>query len=902
MIDDNPSYGSLTASYFFDVDADSGNGNTPIASEPLGANCIGTDFSTQQTCNYSWNTSAIPEQLGGYYFYIVVSNEVPENGNAFSDLNFGVNNVAPTTTHNAPSATNSSPLNITLTCTDTGGSGCASIEYKLDSQDWASGTSPVIVTTAGEGTHLLQFYSIDNAGNTETTQSVNIIIDLTAPSLGSISLPDYTSTANPSFTLSATGANKMRFSCNGTDFSSPVDFATSYSGFNITNGTGCNSNNESKTIFVQFGDNAGNWNLSPFANDATIYDTTSPTTPTVDTTIDGSNGIRATWNTSSDSGSGIQKYEVRLDNGSFNDAGTSTSYTFNNVSNGSHTVYVRAVDRAGNTSNESSDGISVSSSCSISITITAPEYARPSQQISIKVEANNDLENADLTIDTESENKTLKDNYDGRSFTVTYTFKSGDEGTATLSLDAVDSQGRNCDASKEIIVDGTKPIIASFDNPKQGAELSEKTGIIFRARDDQSGVSKVDLHYRKLGSGDWIKITTINSSIGNLWSFPWNFKTLASGEYELRAIALDFADNESEQIITVKLSGTIADETPDDGTGETSTAFDELLSQSKILKNGVQQLMNFLKLVNIAVTEKISNDWSKANSKLLEANNSDDENKALEAAQEAKNLYTGLASMIQTSTETTQEYSFNADEMDSMLAAQGLTDTALLEQAKNYSQLVSMKRMLEIEKVVVDGKTFYTVGIVLTLKNNDNAEKNLKVIEIVPKEFAQNASNLSSEEAFIIINSDPIIQFNSTLAAGEEKEIKYYFSQPITKEQADAMIANNVIQSFKSPVILFNADQEVSAETFGAANSTPTGLFSGLNIDLSGLMFPIALIVGLIIVVFVFSFVANNNMGSRGSSIDSPLANPRFSTNLKRHENPTTEFQKKAKLSKWGSD
>ncbi|MEM2144473.1 MAG: Ig-like domain-containing protein, partial [Candidatus Jordarchaeaceae archaeon] len=46
--------------------------------------------------------------------------------------------------------------------------------------------------------------------------------------------------------------------------------------------------------------------------------------------------------------SGIDYYEVKLDSGSWIYVGTSTSYMFNDVSDGPHTVYVRAFDLAGN--------------------------------------------------------------------------------------------------------------------------------------------------------------------------------------------------------------------------------------------------------------------------------------------------------------------------------------------------------------------------------------------------------------------------------------------------------------------------------------------------------------------------------------------------------------------------
>lgn len=49
----------------------------------------------------------------------------------------------------------------------------------------------------------------------------------------------------------------------------------------------------------------------------------------------------------SDANSGIDYYEIRVNSGSWVNVGTSTSYSLN-MEDGNHTIYVKAVDRAGN--------------------------------------------------------------------------------------------------------------------------------------------------------------------------------------------------------------------------------------------------------------------------------------------------------------------------------------------------------------------------------------------------------------------------------------------------------------------------------------------------------------------------------------------------------------------------
>lgn len=62
--------------------------------------------------------------------------------------------------------------------------------------------------------------------------------------------------------------------------------------------------------------------------------------------------VRAEW-AGYDSGSGISYYEVRIDGGAWIDTGKSTNRTFSSLSDGAHTVEVRAFDVAGNSNTAS---------------------------------------------------------------------------------------------------------------------------------------------------------------------------------------------------------------------------------------------------------------------------------------------------------------------------------------------------------------------------------------------------------------------------------------------------------------------------------------------------------------------------------------------------------------------
>ena len=98
-------------------------------------------------------------------------------------------------------------------------------------------------------------------------------------------------------------------------------------------------------------DRAGNTESAPSAPDtSTVVDSTAPTlsisSPGAGQTIT-SSSAGLSW-AGSDSTSGIDHYEIQLDGGAWTGAGTATTYTFNGLSDGTHTAGVRALDRAGN--------------------------------------------------------------------------------------------------------------------------------------------------------------------------------------------------------------------------------------------------------------------------------------------------------------------------------------------------------------------------------------------------------------------------------------------------------------------------------------------------------------------------------------------------------------------------
>ena len=75
---------------------------------------------------------------------------------------------------------------VTLTPTDTGGSGVASTKYQIDAGTMTTYSVPFVVS--GAGSHTITYYSTDAVGNVEATKTGYVNIDLTAPTTAATNL------------------------------------------------------------------------------------------------------------------------------------------------------------------------------------------------------------------------------------------------------------------------------------------------------------------------------------------------------------------------------------------------------------------------------------------------------------------------------------------------------------------------------------------------------------------------------------------------------------------------------------------------------------------------------------------------------------------------------------------
>jgi|GEM_PF-2063675 len=198
------------------------------------------------------------------------------------------------------------------------------------------------------------WYSTSPASVTATVAS-----DSTPPTNCSININNsalYTKTTGVTLALSATdntAVTQMKFSTDGTTYSAPEAYSTSKS-YTLPSGDGV------KTVYVKFGDAANNWSAA--VSDSITLDQTAPTISNLSVTPA---NVGSTGNclkgdlyvdaNAADSGSGLASVQAKMDSGSYEAVTPKTGPTYEKQyvidadwTNGSHTVYVKATDIAGN--------------------------------------------------------------------------------------------------------------------------------------------------------------------------------------------------------------------------------------------------------------------------------------------------------------------------------------------------------------------------------------------------------------------------------------------------------------------------------------------------------------------------------------------------------------------------
>ena len=240
-------------------------------------------------------------------------------------------------------------VTVEWTTDDGSGSGVETVEVRIDEGTWTEvDGSSYAFTDLTVGEHVVEVRATDVAGNEGTTDSVTFTVaaepvDTTPPTLSITSPTNGSSLGSSSVTVTWSASDAG----SGIDTIEVMIDAGSWTTVTGSSRLFADLSEGAHIVSVRATDSAGN---SATASVTFMVDTVGPSlsiTSPEDDWETGEDAVTVTW-TCTDVGCGIDRVEVRIDDGTYISVGTASERAFSSLEAGEHTVDVRAYDKAGN--------------------------------------------------------------------------------------------------------------------------------------------------------------------------------------------------------------------------------------------------------------------------------------------------------------------------------------------------------------------------------------------------------------------------------------------------------------------------------------------------------------------------------------------------------------------------
>lgn len=311
-----------------------------------------------QPYSFDFNTSLMSGD-GLYEFYVLAvdgagNNKTPPAGNETWTI---IDTVRPVVNLNSlPAHTTTADFTVTATASDPNGVADVSLyvskngsAYTLVSKLTATPYSWTIQSGSWGGEGAFGFYALatDWAGNTRnvpTSPDATTFVDTSAPTLRIVSPANNTLTDETTVVVtwngsdSGSGIQMYKIQIDGGTWMD-LGFDTSHTFTGILSGSHIVTVNATDNVSMSTLDSIA-FGVDNRPPDVTI---TSPIVGSVVKSAD----VTVTW-TAADAHSGVDRVEVALDGGAFEEIGKATSATFYRLENGEHDVTVRVWDGVGN--------------------------------------------------------------------------------------------------------------------------------------------------------------------------------------------------------------------------------------------------------------------------------------------------------------------------------------------------------------------------------------------------------------------------------------------------------------------------------------------------------------------------------------------------------------------------
>ena len=329
--------------------------------------------------------------------------------------------------------------------------------YRIDGGEWQIYTAPFSISS--DGTHSVEYYSVDKLGNQEDTKAIELKIDKTSPVVSHSLSP-----ANPDGENGWYKSN-VKVTLNSVDEVSNINI-TKYridgGEWHIYDSTITLSTDGNHEVDYYTIDNAGN----NYSSSTTFkIDKTPPSVSIISGPSGTINTDTATFSWTGSDNIGAVQYRYGL-NGEWSGWSSVTTNTFSGLADGSYTFSVQAKDEAGNTNTQTR-----------SFTITTNE--KPAADFSYNPLNPTDTQTIHFTDNSDDTDGTIV-NYtwnfgDGNtSHLENPTHKYEDNGTYTVTLTVTDDKGATDTISKQIEVLNEPPTAYFKYEPTDKVKINEE--------------------------------------------------------------------------------------------------------------------------------------------------------------------------------------------------------------------------------------------------------------------------------------------------------------------------------------------------------------------------------------------------------------------------------------------
>ncbi|MCX6798952.1 MAG: fibronectin type III domain-containing protein [Candidatus Diapherotrites archaeon] len=597
-------------------------------------------------------------------------------------------------------------------------------------------------------------------------------------------------------------------------------------------------------------------------------DWTDPGTPEITAIAQPDGSISLSWPAVEDAGSGVDGYEIYRSgwmNFTIRDPGaiklatiSGTTYTDSNGLEQSVTYHykVRAVDKAGNPGSTSREAVAQTvAKCDLGISFDVA-YSSDKKSLLLSISSLDNIYHGGLSA-------LLPDGTTKVFFSEKEPFKNWDsnfdlsglrQGYIDFTLLAKELFGDNCDEQQRFVYDITPPT-AKFVAPKYNEKVAETAPLQVDAFDTgefDAGIKEVNFFIED--AGQWRLLGGGSKKDGNIFQFDWDSFGTPNSSLELKVVVVDNAGNSFERTHTVVVANAFSEAVDvnaafaeADESKAKAVAFRESLSAKAISSATVDALL-------------LQADANLAGANSLAGGSQQDVTKAKLLIANAISLYNEAQSAVAVSNYKSGNFIFNKEQTAVLLGAAGYGG-AVANEAKKLIDRLEPKRDLQVLKVVDDNATYYKAVVTVSFSIDANIimDKNqdevvLQVIEVVPKQFAEYASELGSDFQFAVLSDDPTLSFVLTKEQFKKKSFSYALKKDLSEQQADQLISGNVINKFVAPPVML----------------PPGTVTAGISLGLDGpvLWFALAAVV-IVLAVLVFFALKKKKAGHGGVA---PLA------------------------------